>query len=88
MHHDCTARIQDPQRILLCNLIRMMKAIDKNYIECELIGGKELITRHTVYNPLIGIHSNRKLKHILHNVECSIRKTSYLQVATIMKGLL
>jgi hypothetical protein len=41
-----------------------------------------------VYNPLIGIHSKGKLKHILHNVECSIRKTSYLQVATIMKGLL
>jgi len=30
-------------------------AIDKNDIECELIGGQELITRHTVGIPLIGI---------------------------------
>ena len=69
MHHDYTAGIP---------------AIDKNDIECELIGGKELL----VCTPLIGIHSNRKLKLILHDIECIIGKTSYLQVATIMKGLL
>jgi hypothetical protein len=42
---DRTAGIQDPQRILdiLCNLIRIVQAIEKKDIECELIGGLELI---------------------------------------------